>query len=128
MLLPASPTLRGQKHGKIAANKMGPDASLRASCPEVVPAAVAKALRSFLADTASGAFGLRVQPLREATAAVDAKGHFSFVAAAFAGASLIALVKPGARPDVIGDCFEATQRDVLHCTCRENGPSPFLAW
>ena len=62
MLLPASPTLRGQKHGKIAPNKMGPDASLRASCPEVVPAAVAKALRFFLADTASGPSGLRVQP------------------------------------------------------------------
>ena len=77
MLLPASPTLRGQKHGKIA--PVGPDAGLRASCPDVLPAAVAKALRSFFANTASGPSGLRVQPLREATAAVNAKGHFSLL-------------------------------------------------
>jgi len=93
----------------------------------VVPAAVAKALHSFLADTASGRSGLRVQPL--ATAAGDDKGQFFFVAAAaFAGASLIALVKPGARPNVIGDCFDGTKRHMLHCICPENGPSPFLAW
>lgn len=82
---------------------------------------VAKALRSFPADTAPGPSGLRVQHLREATVAGEADlllQHLASVvgllaqgqacpaaAAAFAGARLIALPKPngGVRPIAIGE-------------------------
>ena len=48
--------------------------------PEVVPDAVAKALRSFSADIAPRPSGLRVQHLREATAAGEADALFQYLA------------------------------------------------
>lgn len=89
--------------------------------PVLVPEAIARALRSFPADTAAGPSGLRVQHLREACAAGSAdallqqlcgvvsllaQGHACpAVAPSLAGASLVALPKPagGVRPIAVGE-------------------------
>ena len=102
--------------------------------PELTPDMVAKALRSFPADTAPGPSGLRVQHLREATVAGEADlllQHLASVvgllaqgqacpaaAAAFAGASLIALPKPngGVRSIAIG---ETLRRLIAKCLLGE---------
>eukprot|EP00439_Symbiodinium_sp_Y106_P052566 s4152_g7.t1 len=98
-----------------------PDMSNLPLANEVVPDAVARALRSFPADTAPGPSGLRIQHLREAGPPGDnlalmdhqaavvsllARGQACPEAApALAGAGLVAVPKPkgGVRPIAIGE-------------------------
>lgn len=105
--------------------------------PEVTVDVVAKALQSFPADRAPGPSGLRVQHLREAASAGESDALLEHLAsligllvqgqacpaaaAAFAGASLIALPKPrgGLRPIAIGETLRRLTAKCLMAEVRQ---------
>ena len=123
-----------------------PDPATLAGLPvahEIVPDAVAKALRSFPAETAPGPSGLRVQHLREAGALGCSDALYSHLAAVlnllvqgaacpeaaatFAGASLLALPKPsgGVRPIAVGEVLRRLASKCMMALVREEARSFF---
>lgn len=112
--------------------------------PELVPDAVAKALRSFPAATAPGPSGLRVQHLREAcwpggrdslleqlagvvTLLASGSAH-SAAAPLVAGANLVAIPKPqgGVRPIAIGEVLRRLTGKCLMELVRDDARSVFF--
>ena len=111
--------------------------------PVLVPDAVARALRSFSADTAAGPSGLRVQHLREACASGSSEALLqqlcgvvgllaqgqacAAVAPCLAGASLVALPKPngGVRPIAVGEILRRLTAKCLMEAVRDEARQHF---
>ena len=122
-----------------------PELAAQPLAPVLVPDAVARALRSFPADTAAGPSGLRVQHLREACASGSSEALLqqlcgvvgllaqgqacAAVAPSLAGASLVALPKPngGVRPIAVGEILRRLTAKCLMEAVRDEAPAAFCS-
>ena len=120
-----------------------PELAAQPLAPVLVPDAVARALRSFPADTAAGPSGLRVQHLREACASGSSEALLqqlcgvvgllaqgqacAAVAPSLAGASLVALPKPngGVRPIAVGEILRRLTAKCLMEAVRDEARQHF---